>query len=79
MLGGTNEERNLNNTRSFTIANENVSPIKLSCVNQLNDINFVALQLTIPDKDTTYWCSVYKLPDEVANQEKHIVKVDAAV
>ena len=33
------------------------------------------MQLLIPDKDTTYWCSVYRLPDEVISKEKHIIKV----
>lgn len=38
-------------------------------------VYYNALQLTIPDKDTTYWCSVYSLPEVVTSQERYIVKV----
>jgi len=33
------------------------------------------LQLTIPAVDTTYWCSVFRLPQEVRQQEQYIFKV----
>ena len=33
------------------------------------------LQLTIPAVDTTYWCSVFRLPQEVRQQERYIFKV----
>ena len=33
------------------------------------------LQLEIPSNDTTYWCSVKYLPDEIRQQEKYIYKV----
>ena len=33
------------------------------------------LQLEIPSKDTTYWCSVHLLPEEIRRHEKHMYKV----
>ena len=33
------------------------------------------LQLTIPAVDTTYWCSVFRLPQEVRQQERYVFKV----
>ena len=35
--------------------------------------NFV--QLEIPSNDTTYWCSVQYLPENIRQQEKYIYKV----
>ena len=75
LLGGSNEDRVVNNTNSFVIRNEDVRRkdihYNLSYVGTLP----MCLQLLIPDKDTTYWCSVFDLPDEVRSQEKHIIKV----
>ena len=33
------------------------------------------MQLEIPSNDTTYWCSVQYLPENVRQQEKYIYKV----
>ena len=33
------------------------------------------IQVTIPDKDTTYWCEGFILPEEIRNEKKHIIKV----
>ena len=33
------------------------------------------MQLEIPSNDTTYWCSVQYLPENVRQQEKFIYKV----
>lgn len=43
----------------------------------LNNYRYTCIytQLTIPDKDTTYWCSVFNLPEVVLSQERYIVKV----
>jgi len=35
----------------------------------------LSLQLTILAVDTTYWCSVFRLPQEVIEQERYIFKV----
>ena len=31
--------------------------------------------MTIPDKDTTYWCEGFMLPEEIRNKTRHIIKV----
>ena len=33
------------------------------------------VQLTLPAVDTTYWCSAFRLPLEVRQQEKYIFRV----
>jgi hypothetical protein len=33
------------------------------------------LQVEIPSNDTTYWCNIHSLPDEIATQERYIYKV----
>jgi hypothetical protein len=49
--------------------------IDIVCATHYYSGVYYNLQLTIPNKDTTYWCSVYNLPEEFASQERFIVKV----
>ena len=39
----------------------------------------VTEQVTIPSDDTTYWCTAFKLPDNVIAQTRYITKVILAV
>ena len=32
-------------------------------------------QVTIPEDDTTYWCTAFKLPEGVRNKTKYVTKV----
>ena len=32
-------------------------------------------QVTIPPNDTTYWCTVHELPEDIVHQERFIYKV----
>ena len=84
LIGGYNEVRTEQDNDFFILNNENVR-----CMNgHLHESSYIyskpfvylilshaMLQLLIPIKDTTYWCSVFALPDEVKKQEKYIYKV----
>ena len=41
----------------------------------MHSYSYDILQLEIPSKDTTYWCSVHLLPEEIRRHEKHMYKV----
>lgn len=41
----------------------------------MHSYSYDFLQLEIPSKDTTYWCSVHLLPEEIRRHEKHMYKV----
>ena len=39
---------------------------------------YILLQITIPKNDTTYWCSVSKIPQKLHMQTGYVTKVNVS-
>ena len=76
LLGGLpNPPRIPQNVQAFTV---NVNEVSY-CNNVHSRYMFCILQVTIPSKDTTYWCEAMRLPEPIIQNKSYIIKVQCTI